>query len=86
MRHDMRPTQSFRKPVVSALPAGSPKPGGAARPPASAPAAKLVRFPCGHKDSETQLAGSLRERKNAVWVRCPCCNVIAVTVAIIKTR
>jgi len=37
-------------------------------------------------DSEAHLAGSLRERKNALWVCCPCCNVIAVTVAIIDTR
>jgi len=37
-------------------------------------------------DSEALLAGNLRERKNAVWVCCPGCNVIAVTVAVIQKR
>jgi len=37
-------------------------------------------------DSEALPTGRLRERKNALWVCCPCCNVIAVTVAIIDTR
>jgi len=37
-------------------------------------------------DSEALLSGRLRERKHALWVRCPECNVIAVAVAIIEPR
>ncbi|PYN48955.1 MAG: hypothetical protein DME00_10280 [Candidatus Rokuibacteriota bacterium] len=74
------------KPTVGALPAGSPRPDGVAQPPASASAARLVRYPCGHTDSEEHLAGKTRELKNALWVGCPHCNVITVIVAIIETQ
>ena len=47
---------------------------------------RRVRFPCGHMDSEAFLSGRLRERKHALWVRCPECNVIAVVVAIIEVH
>jgi hypothetical protein len=49
-------------------------------------AGSRVRFPCGHMDSEALLFGRLRERKHALWVRCPECNVIAVAVAIIEPQ
>ena len=87
MRRHVRSPQPFRKPFVAELPAGSPPPGGrVAQPPPSPSGARLVRFPCGHVDSEALFAARLRERKNALWVCCPCCNVIAVTVAIIDMR
>ena len=87
MRRNSRSPQPFRKPLVSELLAGSPRPGGrVAQPPPSPSGARAVRFPCGHMDSEALLAGNLRERMNAVWVRCPGCNVIAVTVAVIQKR
>ena len=41
---------------------------------------RRMKFPCGHKGAEGDLARRLRERANAVWVRCPCCNVIALVV------
>jgi hypothetical protein len=87
MRRKSRSPQPFREPFVAELPAGSPPLGGrVAQPPPSPSGARLVRFPCGHVDFEAHLAASLRERKNAVWVCCPGCNVIAVTVAIIQKR
>jgi len=72
MRNDIRPTQlKF--------------PGGRqVGPPVAQPGGGLVRFPCGHVDSEAQLTGRLRERSNALWIGCPRCNVIAVAVAIIE--
>jgi hypothetical protein len=42
---------------------------------------RSVRFPCGHTGVEGELARRVRERVNALWVRCPRCNVIAVAVA-----
>ena len=70
MRHSSHSPQPFRKPLVSELPAGSPRPGGrVAQPPPSLSGARAVRFPCGHMDSEAVLVGNLRERKNGVWVR-----------------
>src|SRR5882724_153999 len=70
MRRSSHSPQPFRKPLVSELPAGSPRPGGrVAQPPPSPWGARAVRFPCGHMDSEALLAGNLRERKNGVWVR-----------------
>ena len=87
MRRNSRSPQPFRKLFVAELPAGSPPPDGrVAQPPPSPSGARLVRFPCGHVDFEALLAGRLREGKNALWVCCPCCNVIGVTVAIIDTR
>ena len=50
----------------------------------SSPGGRLVRFPCGHTDPEAHLAKTLRGGKNAVWVCCPRCNVIALAVAIIE--
>lgn len=76
MRNDIRPTDPFRK--FSG--------GGEARPPAIRPDGGLVRFPCGHTDSEARLAGRLRERRNALWIGCPQCNLIAVAVAIIEPK
>jgi hypothetical protein len=75
MRHDIPQPQLLRKPPVAVSPAGP-----------QAPTGRRVRFPCGHMDSEALLAGRLRERKHALWVRCPECNVIAVVVAIIEPR
>ena len=75
MRHDIRSPQLFRKPRVAGPPTGPQAPNG-----------RRVRFPCGHMDSEALLAGRLRERKHALWVRCPECNVIAVVVAIIEAQ
>ena len=50
----------------------------------SSPSGRLVLFPCGHTDTEAHLAGTVRERKNALWVCCPWYNVIALAVAIIE--
>ena len=75
MRHDIRQPQLFRKQLVAGSPTGPQAPNG-----------RLVRFPCGHMDSEALLSGRLRERKHALWVRCPECNVIAVAVAIIEVQ
>src|SRR5713101_2086245 len=58
-------------------------PGPAVEAPAP-PCGRLVRFPCGHTDPEAHLARTLRGGKNAVWVCCPQCNVIALAVAIIE--
>ncbi len=44
-----------------------------------------LKFPCGHQGAEDDLARRVRERANAMWVRCPCCNVIALVVRS-KTR
>ncbi len=62
---------------------GRPTRAAAATPtagPLSAAGQRRLRFPCGHTDGETAVAGRLRERPTALWVRCPECNVIAVTV------
>jgi hypothetical protein len=75
MRHDIRSPQLFRKPLVARFPASRPAPYG-----------RRACFPCGHKESEALLSGRLRERKRAVWVRCPECNIIALAVAIIEPR
>ena len=82
----MRPAQPFRKTTVATLAAGPTRSDGVAQPSAPASTPRLVRFPCGHTDSEEHLAGKTRERKDALWVSCPHCNVIAVTVAIIEAR
>ena len=82
----MRPVQTVHKPTIAARPEGSPRRDSVAEPRACASGGRLVRFPCGYTDSEEHLAGKTRELKNALWVRCPHCNVIAVTVAIIETR
>jgi hypothetical protein len=50
------------------------------RGPLSSGGQRRLRFPCGHTDGETAVAGRLRERPMALWVGCPQCNVIAVTV------
>jgi hypothetical protein len=55
-------------------------------PPQKQPSTKLVRFPCGHIESEARLAGCLRERKNAVWLSCSRCNVMSVAIATIEER
>ena len=70
MRRHPRPSRRFQK----SIPRRSP------------PDAKLVRFPCGHTDSEAQLAKDLRERTNAVWVSCSRCNLISVAIATIEER
>jgi len=75
MRHDIRQPQRFRKPLVTGSPAGPQALNG-----------RRIRFPCGHLASEALLSGRLRERKHALWVRCPECNVIAVAVAIIEPQ
>ena len=46
----------------------------------------LVRFLCGHVDTEAHVAWTTRELDNALWVRCPRCNVIAIAIAIIEAR
>ena len=76
MRHD----------IASQRPFHTSQDSPASQPSASPPTARLVRFPCGHVDTEAQLAGRLRERKNALWITCPRCNVIAVAVAIIEPQ
>ena len=85
MRRDIRPPRVFRKPLAteSQTRPSPPEPLGSQRPP-SRSRARLVRFPCGHTDSGARLAGRLRERKSALWVCCPECNVIAVAIAIIE--
>lgn len=40
--------------------------------------ARKVRFPCGHLEAEASASRRLRQRRDAVWIRCPCCNVIAL--------
>ena len=76
MRHDIRSPRLVRKSQDNpASPPSSPP-----------PSARLVRFPCGHVDSEAHLTGRLRERSNALWIGCPRCNVIVVAVAIIEPR
>jgi hypothetical protein len=62
------------------------------RPPARAAAAtssagqRCLRFPCGHTEAEAAVTSRLRERPGAVWVGCPGCNVIALTVGRINAR
>jgi len=41
---------------------------------------RKVRFPCGHTSVEEDVARRVRERTDALWVRCPRCGVIAVVV------
>ena len=41
---------------------------------------RTLKLPCGHTGAEADLAGRVRERVNALWVRCPRCNVIALVV------
>jgi len=85
MRRNSRSPQPFRKPLATESQTGSSPLEllGSQRPP-SLSGARLVRFPCGHTDSEARLAGRLRERQSALWVCCPECNVIAVAIAIIE--
>jgi hypothetical protein len=73
MRHDICSSRLVR--------ASQDKP---ASPPSST--SPLVRFPYGHVVSEAQLAARLRERRYALWIGCPRCNVIAVAVAIIEPQ
>jgi hypothetical protein len=56
-----------------------------ARPPSSA-GQRCLRFPCGHTEAEAAVASRLRERPGAVWVGCPRCNVIALTVGRINAQ
>lgn len=42
---------------------------------------RALRFPCGHTAAERRVAAGVRERPDAVWVRCPRCNLIAIVVA-----
>ena len=87
MRRNSRSPQVFRKLLAteSQTRPSSQEPLGSQRPP-SLSGARLVRFPCGHTDSEARLAGRLRERQYALWVCCPECNVIAVVIAIIEPQ
>ena len=40
-----------------------------------------LRFPCGHVHSEAIVAEQLRERNNAIWIKCPRCNVVALAMS-----
>lgn len=46
---------------------------------------RRLKFPCGNQGVEGDLARRIHERVNALWVRWPSCNVIAVVVRA-KTR
>ena len=76
MRHDIRSPRLVRESVDSS----------ASQPSSPPTKARLMRFPCGHIDSELQLAGRLRERRNVLWIACPRCKVIALAIAIIEPQ
>ena len=42
---------------------------------------RRLRLPCGHTDVEAGVGRRLRNRPNALWVRCLRCNVVALIVA-----
>ena len=51
------------------------------RPPARSTAA-VMRFPCGHSEPEASATGRVRPAgRQAVWVACRRCNVIALACA-----
>ena len=42
----------------------------------------VMRFPCGHSEPETSVAGRVRKvAGRAVWVGCRRCNVVALACA-----
>jgi len=78
MRRYIRSPQTHRTPSVAEPPAGQPPPPehGVQAPPS--PGVRLVRFPCGHTDTEAHITGRLRELKSSLGVGCSRCNVIAL--------
>jgi len=45
-------------------------------------AAAVMRFPCGHPEPETSVAGRIRAAGGrAAWIACRRCNVIALACA-----